>query len=159
MTPDVKIPEWIPTWVTASPAAPVVAAPATPAVSTEWTLDRIVKSLARFFAKLLGKPDPITGQALTTPPATPAAPVAKTENFVDKMWSAANKAVDTATTVATKAVDTANTVTAKAVEATTATVNQAVEGVKDVKAEIETTTPATPAPATTQPLETLEKTQ
>lgn len=72
------------------------------------------------------------------------------------MWSAANKAVDTATTVATKAVDTANSVTAKAVEVTTATVNQAVEGVKEVKSDIEATTPA---PATTQPLETLEKTQ
>ena len=118
-----------------------------------------MKSLARFFARLLGKPDPITGQPLTTAPATPATPAAKAGNFVDKMWSAANKAVDTATTVATKAVDTANTVTAKAVEVTTATVNQAVEGVKDVKADIEATTPATPAPATTQPLETLEKTQ
>ncbi len=165
MTPDVKIPEGIPTWVSSAPVAqptptPVAATPATP---TEWMLDRIVKSLARFFAKLLGKPDPITGQPLVAPTASTTAPWAvpapKTESFVDKMRSAANKAVDTATTVATKAVDTANTVTAKAVEATTTTVNQAVEGVKDVKAEIEATTPTTPAPATTQPLETLEKTQ
>ena len=115
-----------------------------------------MKSLAKFFAKLLGKPDPITGQPLT---ATSTTPEAKAGNFVDKMWSAANKAVDTATTAATKAVDTANTITAKAVETTTATVNQAVEGVKDVKADIEATTPTMPAPATTQPLETLEKTQ
>ncbi|MCX6823064.1 MAG: hypothetical protein NTX91_03670 [candidate division SR1 bacterium] len=163
MTPDVKIPEGIPTGVNpnlvATSAAPVSAAPAVP---TEGTLDRIVKSLTRFFAKLLGKPDPITGQPLTTAPTTPATPAATAGNFVDKMWSAANKAVDTATTVATKAVDTANTVTAKAVEVTTSTVNQAVEGVKDVKADIEATTPVaptTPAPAATQPLETLEKTQ
>lgn len=163
MTPDVKIPEWIPTWVTpASVTTPVAAAPATtPAVPTEKTLDRAVKSLVRFFAKLLGKPDPITGQLPVAPKATPApwtATAAKTETFVDKMWSAANKAVDTATTVATKAVDTANTVTAKAVAVTTATVNQAVEWVKDVKADIDAaSTPV--APAATQPLETLEKTQ
>ena len=163
MTPDTKIPEWIPTWVTPAPVAtPVAAAPVTtPAVSTEGPLDRAVRSLVRFFAKLLGKPDPITGQLPVAPQATPApgtvvAP--KTENFVDKMWSAANKAVDTATTVATKAVDTANTVTAKAVEATTTTVNQAVAWVKDVKADIDAaSTPV--APTATQPLETLEKTQ
>ena len=152
MTPDAKIPEWIPTWVTPPPVAvPVVATPATiSVVPTEGPLDRGVRSLVRFFAKLLGKPDPITGElpvaSKTTPaPGTAAAP--KTGNFVDKMWSAANKAVDTATTVATKAV-----------EVTTSTVNQAVEWVKDVKADIDAaSTPV--APATTQPLETLEKTQ
>lgn len=162
MTPDAKIPEWIPTWVTPAPVTtPVAVVPAaTPAVPTEKTLDRAVKSLVRFFAKLLGKPDPITGQPIAPKaipaPWTPTTP--KTETFVDKMWSAANKAVDTATTVATKAVDTANTVTAKAVAVTTATVNQAVEWVKDVKADIDAaSTPV--APAATQPLETLEKTQ
>jgi len=93
---------------------------------------------------MLGKPDPITGQPMVV---TPNDPTQKAANFADKIWTAANKAVDKATDVATKTV-----------EATKTTVNQAVEGVKEVKADIAATS-ETPVPATTQPLETLEKTQ
>lgn len=148
MTPDAKIPEWIPTWVIPAPVtAPVTAAPATTsAVPTEGALDRGVRSLVRFFAKLLGKPDPITGQPIIAP-ATTTWPADKAANFADKIRLAANKAVNTATTVATQTVD-----------ATKATVNQAVEWVKDVKTDIDAASRPV-APATTQPLETLEKTQ
>lgn len=155
MTPDVKIPEGIPTWVAATSAVqPVVsvstptptASPEAPASHGEWKLDIAIKSIVTFLAKLLGKPDPITGQTpvATTPVAGPAAQVT---NFADKMWSAANKVVDKATVVATQTAETAK-----------ATVNQAVEGVQDVKADIDAVGQTAPQ-AATQPLETLEKVQ
>ena len=113
-------------------------------------LDRGVKAIVRFLAKLMGKPDPITGEI---PAAKPVGNVAeKAATFADKVWSTANKVVEKATDVASKATDVAT----NAVEATKTTVNQAVEGVKEVKADI--TGPAeVPAPAPTQSLETLEQ--
>jgi hypothetical protein len=105
----------------------------------------MVKSLARFFAKLGGLPDPITGKVPEKATTTPAA---KAESIANKVWSAANKVVDQATVAATQAVD-----------VTKATVNQAVDQVQEVKADIAATqAPKAPEqPVATQPLETLEQ--
>lgn len=150
MTPDTNIPEWIPTWVTPAPT-PVVSS-VSPAQATtpssasgEGLLDRAVKSLARFFARLGGLPDPITGKPMVAP--NTEAPLQKAANFADKVWSTANKVADKAASVTTQAV-----------EKTKTTVNQAVEWVKDVQADIAATSQPN-TPESTQSLEALEKNQ
>ena len=65
-------------------------------------MDRIFKSLARFFAKIMGQPDPITGA-----PNVASQAIQKSENIVGKVWGAANQVVAKASDVAGKAVDTA----------------------------------------------------
>lgn len=109
---DAKIPEWIPTWVTPAPEVaqnpynlvtdkPTVS---TPSVPGEWGLDKMIKSIARFFAKLGGLPDPITG---AVSPSVATSPANQTkENFVNKMWSKANTAVEKVATVTTQTVNT-----------------------------------------------------
>lgn len=84
-----------------APVAPVVSAPA-----TEGPLDRVFKSLARFFAKVMGQPDPITW---APNPASQA--LQKWENIVGKVRGAANQVVAKASDVAGKAVDTVNQAT------------------------------------------------
>ena len=70
------------------------------------TLDKIFTGIARFFAKIMGQPDPITGK-----PNTPSQAVSQAENIVGKVWGAANQVVDTASNVAGQAVNTVNQAT------------------------------------------------
>lgn len=98
--------------VAAVPTAPVVdssvapVTPAAPVVSGPGTLDKIFTGIARFFAKIMGQPDPITGK-----PNTPSQAVSQAENIVGKVWGAANQVVDTASNVAGQAVNTVNQAT------------------------------------------------
>lgn len=92
-----------------SPVSPQVVAEQTPVVpAKEWALDRALKGLARFFAKIMGQPDPITW---APNPASQA--VKKTENIVGKVRNAANQTVEKASTIAGKAVDNVNQATEK----------------------------------------------
>lgn len=114
------IPQGIPTGVfvpnnqTPTPQqAPVQVAPV-PAASVpakEGPLDRIFKWLARFFARILGQPDPITGA-----PNVAAQAIQKWENVVWKVRGVANQVVEKATDVAGKAVDTATNVATQAAQ-------------------------------------------
>jgi len=99
-TVDVPVVEQAPVQVS---VAQVVPAPV-----TEGPLDKVLKSLARFFAKIMGQPDPITG---APNPASQA--LQKWENIVGKVRGAANQVVSKATDVAGKAVDTVNQATEK----------------------------------------------
>ena len=82
-----------------------------PMPAQEWPLDRIFKSLARFFAKIMGQPDPITGA-----PNVASQALQKSENIVGKVWGAANQVVAKASDVAGKAVDTATNVATQAAQ-------------------------------------------
>ena len=90
---------------TQAPVAQVVA-PAGPA--KEGPLDKVLKGLARFFAKVMWQPDPITGVSNTN-----SATAKKAENIIGKMRGAANQVVEKASNVAGKAVDSVNQATEK----------------------------------------------
>lgn len=91
------------------PIEPVVisASVTTPVPAEEGALDKILKWLARFFAKIMGQPDPITGAPNISETAK------KTENIVGKMWNVANQAVAKAGDVAAKATTVVNQATEK----------------------------------------------
>lgn len=127
VTTDIPVQNVVPTVPVQAPVVtPTVAQPvaveSTPVVSpvveqstvaqlpvgqpVEWPLDKIFKWLARFFAKVMGQPDPITW---AVNPASKA--LQQSENIVGKVWGAANQAVTKATDVAAKAADTVNQAT------------------------------------------------
>jgi len=115
-----------------APVAPVTATtpawtPAAPA--KEGPLDKFLKWLAKFLAKVTGQPDPITWA-----PNIASKAIAAWENVVGKVRGVANQAVGKATTAATKIADT-----------TTNVVSQAAQKI------IPQTAPQTPA-APTQPV-------
>lgn len=94
-----------------APSASVDTPTPTPKVETEGALDKIFKWLAKFFAKITGQPDPITGQ-----PNVAAKTIQKWENIIGKVRSVANQVVGKAGDVAGKAVDTVTNVTIQAAE-------------------------------------------
>ncbi len=87
------------------PVAPV-SAPETPIQGKEGALDRVFKGLARFFARVMGQPDPITGA-----PNAASQALQKSQNIVGKVRGAANQVVEKASDVAGKAVNTVNQAT------------------------------------------------
>ena len=136
------IPQGIPTGVfvpnnqTSTVQVPIQAqiptAQASTAPAKEGPLDRIFKWLARFLAKIMGQPDPITGA-----PNVAAKAIQTWENIVGKVWGAANQAVAKAGDVAGKAVDTAT--------------NVATQAAQQVQQIIPPPQAATPAPTITSP--------
>ena len=124
-----------------TPVAPQAAAPITTAKPSEGALDKILKGIVRFFAKIMGQPDPITGVSNAT-----SATAKKAENIIGKVRGAANQVVSKASDVAGKAVN---------------TVNQATEKIQQVipqqpvapTAPIEPTQPVQPAPVVQQPVQ------
>ncbi|MEI6119432.1 MAG: hypothetical protein WCP92_10010 [bacterium] len=118
----------------ASQAAPAPATSTPTAQPSEGALDKILKGIVRFFAKIMGQPDPITGVSNAT-----SATAQKAENIIGKVWGAANQVVEKASDVAGKAVN---------------TVNQATEKIQQVipqqpvapTAPVESTQPVQPAP-------------
>jgi len=97
------------------PTTPVV--PGTPIQAQtslapkEGPLDKILKWLARFFAKVMWQPDPITGA-----PNAASQALQKSENIVGKVRGAANDVVAKASNVAGKAVSTATNVATQAAQ-------------------------------------------
>lgn len=82
----------------AAAPAQIQSAPVAPAVYVPGPLDKFLQWVAKFFAKLLGQPDPITGV-----PAVTSATAKKTESIVGKARDVANQAVAKATDAATQA--------------------------------------------------------
>ncbi|MFA6256504.1 MAG: hypothetical protein WC606_04975 [Candidatus Absconditabacterales bacterium] len=116
------------------PVAPSVTT-SEPVLATEGPLDRIFRGLARFFAKVTGQPDPITG---ASNPASKT--LQKGQDIVGKVRGAANQAVAKASDVASKAVDTATNVA-----------NQAAQKVQQVIPP--PTAPAKSTPVVEQPVQ------
>ncbi|MCX6825343.1 MAG: hypothetical protein NTY80_03900 [candidate division SR1 bacterium] len=151
------IPQGIPTGVfvannQSSPqAAAVQSAPVAPvAPVSEGPLDRILKGIARFFARVMGQADPITGA-----PNAASQALQKSQNIVGKIRSTANQAVSKvtdvtgqvvakATDVASQAVSKATDVTGQVVAKATSVANQATQKVQQVVA------PASSAPQATE---------
>lgn len=79
-------------------SVPVSPVPVPTAQATEGALDKVFTWLARFFAKIMWQPDPITGLPAATSPA-----LQKWQNIVGKMRGAANQVVEKATDVANQA--------------------------------------------------------
>ncbi|MCX6823718.1 MAG: hypothetical protein NT085_01185 [candidate division SR1 bacterium] len=94
----------------ASTGTPVVsqAAPVAKVQPSEGALDNILKGIVRFFAKIMGQPDPITGALNPTSSAAK-----KADTLVGKVRGAANQVVSKASDVAGKAVNTVNQATEK----------------------------------------------
>lgn len=86
--------------------SPIIWTQPTVSQISEGPLDKIFKWLARFFAKVMGQPDPITW---APNPASQA--LQKSENIVGKVRGAANQVVTKASDVAAKAADTVNQAT------------------------------------------------
>lgn len=135
-----KIPEWIPTWVVVTApvfqpvptAAPVEMAATvasssveTPVVHTEGKVDKAIKSITIFLAKIFNQPHPVTGEVavkeITTASIPSTAPEAPKQNIIEKTWDKLNKVVETAWNVASEAV-----------KVTTDTVNKATETMKEI---------------------------
>lgn len=90
-----------------TPVAPqVTSVPATQ--PSEGALDKMLKGIVRFFAKIMGQPDPITG---VLNPSSVAAK--KADTIIGKVRGAANQVVEKASDVAGKAVNTVNQATEK----------------------------------------------
>jgi len=104
-----------------------------PIMAKEGPLDKIFRWLARFFAKITGQPDPITGT-----PNVASQTAKKTENIVGKVRDVANQAVAKASNVASKAVD---------------TVNQATEQVQKIIPPTSKTAVSEASPQPTQPIQ------
>jgi len=101
-----------------------------------------VKSIVTFLAKIFGKPDPITGELPSPSVASPA--IQNKTNFVDKVRSTANSAVEK---VATATAQTVNTVKSS--------VDTAVTEVKNVQEEI-TSPAATDTPSAQENTQSLD---
>lgn len=112
----------------------------------EWPLDRFIKKLVHFIARLSWQPDPITWEkSAPTMSGNVAQKVWDTANkTIEKVWDVAKKTVEVTSNVTQKAVD----VTQKAVETTTSAVNV----VREIKNDISNT-----EKPVTQPLESLDK--
>ena len=87
-------------------AVSVPAAPVATVQPSEGALDKIFKGLARFVAKIMGQPDPITGASNVKSPTAQ-----KADTLIGKVRGAANQVVSKATDVADKAVNTVNQAT------------------------------------------------
>lgn len=107
--PNNQTPVAIDAPVVTQPVAPVAAPETaqTPVASMAGPLDKLLTWLAKFFAKVTGQPDPITGAVNTSKAAT------TTWNIVGKVWNTANQVVAKAGDAAGKAVDTVNQATEK----------------------------------------------
>ncbi len=143
------IPQGIPTGVfvpnnqsspQTAPAAPAQATPVAPAAPvSEGPLDRILKWIARFFARVMGQPDPITWA-----PNAASQALQKSQNIVGKIRSTANQAVSKVTDVTGQVVSKATDVTGQVVAKATSVANQATQKVQQVVA------PASSAPQATE---------
>jgi len=115
---------------------------ATSVPAKEGPLDKIFKWLARFFARIMGQPDPITW---APNPASQA--LQQWENIVGKVRGVANQVVAKATDVAGKAVDTATNVATQAAQ-------QVQQIIPPPQATVPTppVTPTEPTPIVQQPV-------
>ncbi len=144
--------------------APVATIPTTPVPpKKDWALDKLIKRSVKFFANILGMPDPETGAANTMVAKATSGP--KQWGFVGKVWNAANTVVEKAAEVANKGLDVTGKVTDKAVKVTSSVAdkaadvtsnvaNKAVSEVKNV-VPVVSPTPVVPATAPTQSLDSL----
>lgn len=106
----------------------------------EGPLDKVFKGLARFFAKIMGQPDPITWASNAN-----SATTKKAEDIIGKVRGVANQVVAKASDAAGKAVD---------------TVNQATQQIQQVIPQAPTTAPVQPTPpAVEQPVQPIPPVQ
>lgn len=124
----------------------------------EWPLDRFIKKLIGFIAKMTWQPDPVTWE-VNSPTMS--------WNVAQKVWTTTNEAISTVGNVADKFTDVAKKtvnvtgsvvnkvgdVAKKSVEVASWAVNQVKEIKEDIQASIN------PETKTTQPLDNLEKTE
>ena len=109
--PNNQQPAAVQTPTVQSSVEPVPVVATQPAPATEGPLDRMLKWIVRFFAKIMGQPDPITGA-----PNLASQTLQKSQNIVGKVRGAANQAVEKVGDVAGKAVNVATDVTNKATQ-------------------------------------------
>jgi hypothetical protein len=125
-------------------------------------LDKAIKAITRYLAKLLKKPDPFTGEK---PPVQVKPTEASTgpKNIVGKVWWSLNKGIEKAWEFAKKAEETTVKVADKAKEATVKVADVAKQATEKVKEAIpqntapEQTITVQPDQNQTQSLDALQK--